>query len=234
VETEEEPGWAGLLAAYESQPRHQTNVLEIPEPADDPPMLAPVAVHGPVVAGAAAAAALAPELQTAPEPQPAPVVALAAVPEPEPASAADPESAFELQPEPWFDPEPEIEALEPEPDADTSFELRPEPWFGPEPEVEEESELLVRPAAQPTTAIDADTLTAMIVQHDLAVADSYFRPETSGEPEAASQPQLTSVRPGPSAARYEAETSTISSALVEASLIALAAVIATKLLKNPD
>jgi hypothetical protein len=232
VQANEEPGWAGLLAAYESQPRHQTTVVEVPEPADEPPVLTPVAVHGPVVA-AAAAAALAPEPQPAPEPAPAPVLAAVPDPEPAPEPAPDPESAFELQAEPWFEPEPQVEEVAPELHPEPAFELRAEPWFEPEPQVEAEADPPVRPAAQPTTVIDPEALKAMIVEHDLAVADAYFRPDEPGrEP---TPDQATAVaRPQASAPRFDADAGNLSSALVEASLIALAAVIATKLLRNPD
>jgi hypothetical protein len=154
------------------------------------------------------------------------------VPEPAPVPAPDPDSTFELQPEPWFEPVAPVEAVpDSMPDPEPAFELRPEPWFEPEPEVEAELEPPLRPAAQATTVIDPETLKTMIVEHDLAVADAYFRPDAPG-PEPTVAPAV--ARPQPAAARFDADAGNLPSALVEASLIALAAVIATKLLRNPD
>ena len=118
----------------------------------------------------------------------------------DPESQFDAESQFELQPEPRFDPEPEdlpgVSAPEPEP----AFEPRLEPWLrarvrargrgadpaeaharsgglcswrrsGSDRQHESESE----PARQPTV-IAPDELEQLILRHDAAIAESYFRP----------------------------------------------------------
>jgi hypothetical protein len=119
VEEEEEPGWAGLLAAYESSPR-QVDVWR-----------------------------------------------------------EDPESVDDVQAEP----------LEP-------------------------------PAPAAADVPDPGRLRDLIVQHDLAQADAYFRPEATG-----GLPARSSADP---------EAQRLSSSLLEASLIALAALAAARLLRQSD
>jgi WxL Interacting Protein, peptidoglycan binding domain len=251
---DEEPGWAGLLAAYESQPRHQTNGWH------EQPELEPEAEPVSLVAVAAAAAVpepgseqvpdrgseqvsawgqtpvesepvFEPEVTTELAPSVAPeAVALWAVDTPEAVveevqAPVDPESQFDLQPEPWFDPEPEVEVevpTDPRPTPDPEVLLMAAEWFGSEHEPEPE------PAPQPTV-IAPDDLEQLIVGHDLAVAESYFRPPAHPVAEPAPAP------PSPGRARNaESDASHLSSTLVEASLIALAAVLATRLLRSAE
>jgi hypothetical protein len=87
-----------------------------------------------------------------------------------------------------------------------------------------------------------DDLQDMIVSHDLAVAKAYFQTETpEPEPEPEPEPAPCVVVPEPmpqallprrSSGSAEGDVHNLSSALVEASLIALAAVLATRLLKS--
>src|SRR5262249_24089999 len=109
-----------------------------------------------------------------------------------------------------------------------AFELQPEPWFEPQPEPEPLPEL--ESAVAPTTVPDPDSLKHLITQHDLAVAESSFRPAEQ-EPAAPPPVPTPALRP---AAAAESDVQTLSSSLIEASLIALAAVLATRLLQAAD
>ncbi|HST25864.1 MAG TPA: DUF916 domain-containing protein [Gaiellaceae bacterium] len=148
VEAEEEPGWAGLLRAYDPGPRPTPDFWREDEPAEtfvDPIPLEP-----------------APD-RTAPEPEP--VVAIEPVVEPEPVAAA----AAEL---------------------------------------------------------DHRQLRDLIVSHDLDEARAYLR---SGDVPPAMAPEPAQTR-----SRVDSDVSNLSSALLEASLIALAALLATRLIKGTE
>lgn len=105
-------------------------------------------------------------------------------------AAVEPEPAFENQPEPWFEPPPEVEAYEPEPE----------------------------PPVPAPAGLEAEQLKALIVQHDLAVAEA----------------KLRAPEPEPLPAPAKDTEGNLSAALVDAGLIALATLVATRLLKNGD
>jgi hypothetical protein len=74
-----------------------------------------------------------------------------------------------------------------------------------------------------------DDLEELIVRHDLAVAESYFRPPAHPVAEPASE------SPSPARPRNaESDARNLSSALVDTSLITLAAVLATRLLRGAE
>jgi len=207
---EDEPGWAGLLAAYETQPRHQTSGSH-EEPESEPESAA--------------------EPESESEPEPEPTVAIGPLAMAAGAMASDPGSEQESQGA-RFEPPTAREVVAPpavapmdteavsDPDA---FELRPEPWFESPPEPEFE------PATAPTTTVlDTASLKHLITQHDLAVAESYFKPV---EPEQDATQSASTPAPRRTAA---GDVHTLSSALVETSLIALAAVLVTRFLRTAD
>lgn len=192
-EDHEEPGWAGLLAAYQSEPRHRNGWQE----NDSLEELVPaVATQAPL----------------------------------------------EPEPEPEREPEPEPE-FEPVVDYAPVGEYEPEPAFAPEPAPEP---IPADPSQQPAV-LDPDELKELIVRHDLAVADAYFRsfpvdedpagpavPKPAPRREPASQPvsEPTPVQRPVQPAHRDADVHNLSSALLDASLIALAAVVASRLLKS--
>lgn len=247
AEEYEQPGWAGLLAAYEPEPRslngrREDETLEElvvsaeePEPEPEPAELEPVADLEPVAVASAPVVA---------EPEPLyeyePVVDYAPVGEYEPLPEYEPLVDYAPLPEyePAFVPEPEIEFV-PEPEIEPELETVPEPEIGPAPVPAAAS------AVQPIV-LDPEELKELIVRHDLTVADAYFRsfpleedaagpPAPTSEPEPEAEPEPGPVlpwQPSPAPLRRDADALNLSSALLDASLVALAAVLATRLLKN--
>jgi WxL Interacting Protein, peptidoglycan binding domain len=154
AEKDELPGWADLLAAYDSKGRNGGNGSGAEaETAELVPVAAAVAVAVP-----------APDLELEPP--------------------------FEIQPEPWFEPPPEVEAYEPE------------------------------PRTADAAALEAEELMALIVRHDLAVAEAKRLPQ---EPEPKPAPVPVPARTG---------VSDLSATLVDASLVALATLVTVRLLKS--
>lgn len=211
---QEEPGWAGLLAAYESDPRsrkgqHENGQVHETAPAKPagPPEPEPAPVAQEVVT---------PEPE--PQPEPAPAVQAVVVPEP----AVEPEPAYEFEPVVDYAP---LGEYEPEPVPEEAPLPEYEPFFAPVPVPEPQPEPQSVPAvagAPEETSLEPEAIEKLIVRHDLAVADAYFRP-APGEAAAVEPPQP---------AQREVEGAKLSSALLDASLVALAAVLATRLLKN--
>ena len=199
VETPEEPGWAGLLAAYESEPRHRNGWQE----HDD-------------LTVAAAPVGADPEPVAPPEPAvvPEPVLVTSAA---ESELAHDFEPVVDYAPVGEYEPAPVVAEEPPLPEYEPVFER----GFEPEPEPA---------AAALPPALDPQTLQEMIVEHDRAVADAYFRalPGADGPVEAVVPAPATVFEP----ARNQADANNFSTALLDASLIALAAVVAARLLKN--
>ena len=76
------------------------------------------------------------------------------------------------------------------------------------------------PEPPPAEPHDPARLRDLIVQHDQAQADAYFRPEPAGN-----------VPAGP---RADGDVQRLSSTLFEASLVSLAALLAARLLKGLD
>jgi hypothetical protein len=117
---------------------------------------------------------------------------------------------------------------EPEPVPEDSPLPEHEPVFEPVPQPELEQEPAPAPATafavtDPIPILDPDTIEELIMRHDLAVADAYFHAAPS-DAAAAEPTQL----------QREIKGANLSSALLDASLVALAAVLATRLLKNGD
>jgi len=199
---DEEPGWAGLLAAYESQPRHRNGWEN-----DDLEELVPVVPVPPVVEAEH-------ELEPGPEPE------------------YEYEPVFEYDPVVEYVPVVEETPLD---EYEPVLDYAPlgEPEFVPEPEPVQAPVA----AAQPIAVLGPEDLEELIVRHDLAVAEAYFgsHPLEADpvEPEPSPLP-ARSERPAPDPARGDADVHNLSSALLDASLIALAAVVASRLLKNSD
>jgi hypothetical protein len=201
---DEEPGWAGLLAAYESDPRTRKGQPE----------------NGAVHEVAPAEPAAPPEQE--PEPEPVPVVQAVAAPAPV-VKPEPPQVTYDFEPVVDYAP---LGEYEPEPVPEEAPLPEYEPFFAPVPVPEAQPDPKPEPAvaaAPPTTSLEPEAIEKLIVRHDLAVADAYFRAAPS-EPAA--------VEPARPAQREVVEGAKLSSALLDASLVALAAVLATRLLKN--
>jgi hypothetical protein len=135
------------------------------------------------------------------------------VQEPEPAPEYEFEPVVDYAPVGEHEPETVPDEV-PLPEYELVFEAAAEPEFQPEP--------LPSPAAlQRVSEFDPESIERLIVRHDLAVADAYFD-AVSGE----------SAAPDPPPVRCEPGGDNLSSALLDASLVALAAVLATRLLKS--
>jgi WxL Interacting Protein, peptidoglycan binding domain len=91
------------------------------------------------------------------------------------------------------------------------------------------------PVEEPALADELDPvrLRELIVEHDLALADAYFRPD-NGSPTrtAATAPEANGW--APSRSRTDVDVNGLSSALLEAALVALAALVAARLLRGAD
>ncbi len=109
-----------------------------------------------------------------------------------------------------------------------------EPVF--EPSTEPELEPATIPAfatTQSVPVLDPDTIGELIVRHDLAVADAYFQALPDESVPADPDPEPEHARqPAPEPVHREVGAVNLSSALLDASLVALAAVLATRLLKT--
>ncbi len=86
----------------------------------------------------------------------------------------------------------------------------------------------------PAEEIELERLRQLIVQHDLAQADAYFRPDNGVAVPDAPTANLDRARSVPARSRIDADVNGLSSALLEATLVALAALVAARLLKGLD
>jgi hypothetical protein len=103
------------------------------------------------------------------------------------------------------------------------------------PAVEEPAVDMVDDVPAPAEELEVERLRSLIVQHDLAQADAYFRPEP-GQAVAPAEEKVwhEPVDAVPARSHVDADVQRLSSTLLEASLIALAALVAARLLRQLD
>jgi hypothetical protein len=86
-------------------------------------------------------------------------------------------------------------------------------------------------ASDPAEELDPGRLRQLIVQHDLAQADAYFRPDGDQSVFEAATEEPAGL---PARRQGDSDVQRLSSTLLEASLIALAALVAARLLRQSD